>query len=167
MNTLLPLAAIVLLYLLGDWLIWRARRQRQLHGLADASTLDLDGKTLYSARLKLSGRPDRIVEEHGIPIPEEWKSSPRVYDSHRAQLAVYFLLIEEITAIRPTHGYIVTGDDARHRIENTPELREWVLGIAERIRLMRREAERPIAVNPPAAKCRACGMRHHCGQARG
>ena len=61
------------------------------------------------------------------------------------------------------HGSIVTGDDQRHRIENAPELRQWVLGIAERIRLARREANRPILVNPPAAKCQACGQRQNCG----
>jgi CRISPR-associated exonuclease Cas4 len=112
----------------------------------------------------LAGRPDRIIEGG---IPEEWKSSLRVYKSHIAQLAVYFILIEEETGIRPPHGFIVTGDGRREQVENTPELRAWVLGIADHIRAARRELDQEIPVRQPAAKCRACGMREGCGQMSG
>jgi CRISPR-associated exonuclease Cas4 len=147
----------LLLILTGHW----SRRRR---GLTDARTLDLDSRVLYSARYGLAGRPDRIVEGN---MPEEWKSSLRVYDSHRAQIGVYFILIEEEMGVRPPHGWIVTGQGTRHRIENTPELREWVLDVAEQIRATRRVLERDIPVRQPAAKCRACGMREGCGQRSG
>ena len=42
---------------------------------------------------------------------------------HRAQMAVYFILVEEELRLRPSHGFIVLGDGTRHRIDNTEELR--------------------------------------------
>jgi len=83
--------------------------------------------------LGLTGRPDRLVKADGTIIPEEWKSSRRVWPSHRAQMGTYFLLIEEELRIRPTHGFIVLGDGTRHRIENTSELRAYVLELSCRV----------------------------------
>ncbi len=137
---------------------------RKRRGLGEGRTLELDDRTLHSRRLGLAGRPDRIIEGN---IPEEWKSSRRVYDSHKAQLAVYFILIEEETGIAPPHGFIVTGDGRREKIENTPELRAWVLDVAEQIRAARRQVAEVIQVNPRPGQCRGCGMREHCGQRAG
>jgi CRISPR-associated exonuclease Cas4 len=109
----------------------------------------------------LAGCTDRITVDY---IPEVWKSGTWVYDSHRAQLAVYFILIEEAYGVRPPHGFIVLGNGHREKVENTPEIREWVLGIAEQIRAARREIEREIPVRQPAAKCRSCGVREDRGQ---
>ena len=98
-------------------------------------------------------------------IPEEWKSSRQVWPSHRAQLGCYFLLIEEMLRIRPSHGFIVLGDGTRHRIDNTEELRAWVLDLAGQIRAARKAVTVPILVNPKPAQCRRCGQRGNCGQA--
>jgi CRISPR/Cas system-associated exonuclease Cas4 (RecB family) len=148
-------------------LIVSGRSMRRRRGLTDARTLDLDGRTLFSARLGLAGRPDRIVEEGGVPIPEEWKSAWRVHDSHRAQLGVYLILIEEVTGIRPPHGYVVLGDGQRVKIENSDQLRARVLAIADQIRAARRDLAEIIQVRQPAAKCRGCGVREACGQRMG
>lgn len=93
---LATLIAGVLLILLG-------RKTRAARGLSQGRTTSLDNRTLYSVLYGLVGRPDRIIEGN---IPEEWKSSKRVHDSHRAQLGAYFILIEEETGKRPTHGFI-------------------------------------------------------------
>ena len=37
-------------------------------------------------------RPDRITEVSNIAIPEAWRGSARMYDSHRAQIGNYFIL---------------------------------------------------------------------------
>ena len=66
----------------------------------------------------------------------------------------------------PPHGFIVCGDGTRRRIENTDELRSWVLDLAGRIRAARREVDQPIPVHPGPGQCRPCGMRGQCGQAR-
>ena len=114
----------------------------------------------------LTGRPDRLIKADGTIIVEEWKNSRRVWPSHRAQLGVFFLLIEDQLGVTPSHGFIVCGDGTRHRIENTEELRAWVLGVAGQIRAARAAVTEPISVNPRPSLCRPCGMRGHCGQAQ-
>ncbi len=140
--------AAVLALLLGLLLMLLGRRMRQRRGLGAGETVSLDNVTLTSMRLGLTGRPDTLIKTDGTIIPEEWKSSRRVWPSHRAQLAVYFLLIEEELRIRPTHGFIVLGDGTRHRIENSEELRAWVLELAGQIRASRGQVNRPIPVDP-------------------
>jgi CRISPR/Cas system-associated exonuclease Cas4 (RecB family) len=54
----------------------------------------------------------------------------------------------------------------RHQVDNTAELRAWVLDIAAQIRAARARVGEPIAVNPRPGQCRRCGMLEHCGQAR-
>jgi CRISPR-associated exonuclease Cas4 len=148
-------------FMIGLLLIVAGKSSRKNRGLTDARTVDLDNRTLYSRRYGLAGRPDRIIVGG---IPEEWKSGARVYDSHRAQLATYFTLIEEETGIAPPYGVLVLGSGELVTVKNSPELLEWVLGIAGQIRAARRDLEQEIPVRQPAAKCRACGMREGCGQ---
>jgi CRISPR-associated exonuclease Cas4 len=151
---------------LGLVLVLTGRVMRRHRGLGCGKTVSLDRVTLTSQRLGLTGRPDRLIKAHGSIIVEEWKSSRRVWPSHRAQMGVYFLLIEEELRIRPSHGFIVCGDGARHRIENTDDLRAWVLTMAGEIRSLRAAPDQPIEVRPKPGQCRPCGMRGHCGQAR-
>ena len=68
--------------------------------------------------------------------------------------------------VKPTHGYLVCGDGTRHRVENTEELRAWVLELAGRIRAARADVTRPIPVSPRPGQCRTCGMRGNCSQKR-
>jgi CRISPR/Cas system-associated exonuclease Cas4 (RecB family) len=81
-------------------------------------------------------------------------------------MGAYFLLVEDQLGVRPLHDFIVCGDGTRHRIENTDELRAWVLYMASEIRKLRAVPEQPIEVRPKPGQCRPCGMREHCGQAR-
>ena len=55
---------------------------------------------------------------------------------------------------------------SRHRVENTAELRAWVLDLAGQIRAARARRGEVIPVNPRPGRCRSCGVRGHCGQAR-
>jgi CRISPR-associated exonuclease Cas4 len=159
-------AVAALVLVLGLLLILGGRGVRWRCGLGGGKTVSLDRVTLISRRLRLSGRPDRLIKANGTIIVEEWKSSRQVWPSHRAQMGCYFLLIEEKRRIRPTHGFIVCGDGTRHRIENTAELRAWVLDLAGQIRAARAAVTKPIPVAPRTGQCRPCGMRRHCGQAR-
>lgn len=77
--------------------------------VASGETISLDDVTLYSPRLQLIGRPDRIVREGENLVPEEWKSSKRVSDGHRLQLGTYFPLIEDGYGARPLYGFVVPG----------------------------------------------------------
>jgi CRISPR-associated exonuclease Cas4 len=111
----------------GLLLILGGQAMRRHRGLGAGKTTALDNLLLISRRLGLMGRPDRLVKADGTIIVEEWKSARGFWPSHRAQIGCYFLLIEEELRIRPTHGFIVCGDGTRHRIDNTEELRKWVL----------------------------------------
>jgi CRISPR-associated exonuclease Cas4 len=81
-------------------------------------------------------------------------------------MGVYFLLIEDQLGVKPTHGFVVCGDETRHRVENTDELRAWMLDLAGQIRTARANLSQPILVNPKPGQCRPCGMRASCEQAR-
>jgi CRISPR-associated exonuclease Cas4 len=161
------LLAAILLGLAGLVLVIRAARARWSRGLGLGETVALDDVTLFSERLRLVGRPDRIERKGKTLIPEEWKSSKKAQPWHEAQLGVYFVLIEEAYGVRPPYGVLVTGDGVRHRIKNTERLRQRVLGIAEEIREHRRTLDEEIRVSPQAWQCRVCGQRSRCRQARG
>lgn len=150
----------VLLVVLTGW--GRTRR-----GLGSGRTITLDNRTLLCERYKLVGRPDRIERDGEFFIPEEWKpSAKRVYPGHRLQLGAYFLLVEEEYGARPPYGWVVIRDGERVKVEHTEKLRAEVLAIAERIRESRRAIGEEIPVRQPAWKCRACGQRANCSQAR-
>lgn len=74
-------------------------------------------------------------------------------------MACYFLLVEEELRIRPTHDFIVLGDGTRERVDNSEELKSWVLDVAKQIRAARNAVTAPIPVNPTSGQCRACGHR--------
>jgi CRISPR/Cas system-associated exonuclease Cas4 (RecB family) len=159
-------AAAALALLLGLLLAVAGRSLRRRRGLGGGRTVSLDRVTLTSTRLGLTGRPDRLIKSNGTIIVEEWKSARGLRPWHRAQMGVYFLLVEEELRVRPAYGVIVCGDGTRHRVENTADLRALVLDLAGRIRAARATVTRPIPVNPRPGQCRPCGMREHCTQAR-
>ncbi len=161
-----PFLAVAALLALGLLLIVCGQRVRRRRGLGEGETVALDSETLVSYRLCLVARPDRLVKGGGRFIPEEWKSARALRPWHRAQLGVDFLLVEERFGVRPPHGFVVTGDGRRHRVENSEALRAWVLALAGQIRAARAAASTPIPVSPKPGQCRPCGMRPHCRQAR-
>lgn len=153
--------------ILGAVLLAWSSSTRKKQGLGSGDTLALDDLVLVSERLKLTGRPDRIVRQGEYLIPEEWKpSARRIYQGHRLQVIAYCLLVEEKFGVRPPFGVVVIAGGKRVEVENSEELRAEVLRIAEKIREHRREISREIPVRQPEAKCRGCGQRGNCGQAR-
>jgi hypothetical protein len=154
-------AAAAALALLLVLLVPTGSSLRRRFGLGGGHTVSLDGGTLTSYRLRLTGRPGRLIREDGALIPEEWKSARVVRPSYRAQLGVYFLPVEEELRVRPPHGFVALGDGTRHRVENTEGLRAWALGLVARIRAARAEVTRPIPVSPWPGQCRRCGVHDH------
>jgi CRISPR-associated exonuclease Cas4 len=123
-------AVAVLALLVGLVMVLGGQGMRCRRGLGEGRTVALDNVTLTSRRNGLTGRMDRLIREGGMVTPEEWKSARQLRGWHRAQMGVYFLLIEDQLKVRPSHGFVVLGDGARHRIENDALLRSWVLGLA-------------------------------------
>jgi CRISPR/Cas system-associated exonuclease Cas4 (RecB family) len=128
--------------------------------------VSLDRVTLTSFRLGLTGRPDRLIKADGTILVEEWKSARVLRPWHTAQMGVYFLLVEEELRVRPPHGFIVCRDGMRHRVDNTDELRAWVLDLAGQIRAARQRLTLPISVDPKPGQCKPCGMQGHCSRKR-
>ena len=160
-------ATLTLLSLLmGLLLIATGRGMRHRRGLGAGRTVSLDRMTLTSRRYGLTGRPDRLIRSGRTVIVEEWKSARTLRPWHRAQMGAYFVLVEDQLKVRPSHGFIVCGDGTRHRIENTAELRAWVLALAGQIRGARSKISQPILVDLKPGQCRPCGMRGLCRQAR-
>ena len=124
------LAVALFAALVGLLLVVASKRWRAWRGFSPGKTVALDDVTLFSKRLGLVGRPDRIVKEGKHLIPEEWKSAKRVSHGHRLQVIAYCLLIEDAYGKRPPYG-VVVNDGRRVVVENTEELRSEVLAIAE------------------------------------
>jgi CRISPR-associated exonuclease Cas4 len=82
------------------------------------------------------------------------------------QVIAYCLLIEEKFGVRAPFGVVVLAEGKRVEVPNSDELRAEVLAVAERIREQRRKLREEIPVRQPPAKCRACGQRGNCRQAR-
>jgi CRISPR-associated exonuclease Cas4 len=159
------LGVALVLALLGLLLVVFSKRGRAVRGLGSGETVALDNVTLFSERLQLVGRPDRIVRDGDNLIPEEWKSAKKINHGHRLQLGAYFLLIEAEYGERPPFGVVVLGDGSRVEVENTNALRSGVLAIADKIRERRRAIGEEIEVRQPAWKCRVCGQRANCVRA--
>jgi hypothetical protein len=89
----------VLVILAGFLLMLAGRRLRKWFGLGGGRTV-----SLTSRRLGLTGRPDRLVKADGSIVIGEWESARTVRQCHRAQMGVYFLLVEAELKMRPPHG---------------------------------------------------------------
>ncbi len=155
------LAVIVLVALVVVVLLLLVRRK---YGFGAGKTISHDNMTLRSKRLGLIGRPDRIVERGGQFIVEDKKPGSRLFDSHRAQMGVYMLLVEEHFGVRPSHAVVVLGNGTRAKVNNTEKLRENVLRVVSRIREAKANLNQPLKARGSVAKCRACGQRKNCRQ---
>ncbi len=167
--TLLGLA-LALLALLA----WRhSRRQRALLGLPEGRVVSADTsgwracpRPLYSARYRLAGRPDYLVQAGRTLVPVEVKPGRRAtkpYASDVLQLGAYLLLVEEETGHRPPYGLLCYAE-LRFQVPYTPALRGRVVeSLAEMQRLRRAHHVTPQHDEPQ--RCRRCGHRAHCDEA--
>jgi CRISPR-associated exonuclease Cas4 len=118
--------------------------------------------TMRSARYRISGRPDLVRRlPDGRRVPIELKSRPAPpagpRPSHRVQVSVYCLLLEETTGVAPPFGVVRYGDGTEFRVPWNASAR------AELLRL-RAQIDRPYdgRATPSTAKCARCGWRAVC-----
>jgi CRISPR-associated exonuclease Cas4 len=118
--------------------------------------------TLHSSRYRISGRPDIIRRlPDGRRVPIELKSRPAPpagpRPSHRIQVAVYCLLLEESTGVAPPFGVVRYGDGVEFRVP-------WNAAARTELLRLRAEIDRPYdgRATPSAAKCARCGWRAVC-----
>lgn len=160
------------LVVLALTLFLQARKRQQQIGLpagriiySDTSAWGPVHEALYDPQLRLTGRPDYLVEQRGQVIPVEVKSSPAPsgpYDSHILQLASYCLLVERTTGTRPPYG-ILHYPNRTYAIDYTPQLETALLDVLDEMQRLgkRKEIDRS---HQSAARCSACGYRDLCEQ---
>lgn len=133
---------------------------------SDTGTWFRQEEPLYAPHIRLTGRPDYLVEERdGSIIPVEVKSSPApqvVHDGHLLQLAAYCLLVEVSFGTRPGYG-ILQYQDKAFAIDYTPELEEDLLDLLADMHQDRRAANVDRDHENPR-RCAHCGHRAHCDQ---
>lgn len=157
---------------LGLLLLWLARRGRVRSGLPEGRVVytDTSGwrrpeRPLFSSRLRITGKPDYLVDDGDGIIPIEVKSGhapARPYDSHLLQLAAYCLLVDETYRRRPSHG-IIKYDNRAFEIEYTAALEEELMATVEDMRLDLKTGGATRNHADPR-RCRACGHRDVCDQ---
>jgi CRISPR-associated exonuclease Cas4 len=175
MSALLPVITL-LLVLFGILLLIASRQMRQRTGLPEGEIIYQDTvrttsqvfEALFSARYRLAGKPDYLVQEGSQIIPVEVKTGRppiRPYDSHMMQLAAYCLLVEDMYGVRPPYGIIQYGDEGHSfRIPWTDELRGHLLGTLKTMRADLTAQDVPRS-HSQAGRCRACSMHDFCDQA--
>lgn len=165
---LLPL----LLITLALALLWIAARRRKAAGLPAGRVVYTDTgqggkveKPLFDPLSGLVGKPDYLVEQDGLLIPVEVKSSyapSEPYDSHVYQLAAYCLLVFRVYGKRPPHG-LLRYRNRTFAIDFTPELEASLLERLSEMRLQEKAGDANRSHQSPA-RCAACGYRQICDE---
>ena len=169
-NELMSLVFVVALVAVACLLLAKSLRRRSGVPAGEIVYEDTSGdesEVLYSATYGLSGKPDYLLEEDDGLIPVEVKSgnaphSGRPYPSHRMQLAVYFLLIEDVLEEDAPYGLIRYRDDTL-RVENTDELREELLEAVAEMKDILQDGEAYRSHNLPR-RCAGCSVAYACDQ---
>lgn len=118
---------------------------------------------LRSESLGLHGKVDLLETNDGVLTPIERKraESRNYYDSDQVQLAGYCMLLEDAIGEPVNVGYIyLFSTDTRHSIQISPQHREAVRSIVDRIRSMEVDTIPSIVDN--RSKCEACSAREYC-----
>lgn len=166
------ITTILLMIAMACWLC--ARHLRRRSGLPDGAivyedTSGTDSELLVSANYGLSGKPDYLLDDEdgeGL-VPVEVKSSAaprrgRPYPSHLMQLAVYFLLVEDVLEQTAPYG-LLRYRDRTIRVENTDELREQLLDVVAEMQDILRDGEAYRSHNL-ARRCAGCSVAHACDE---
>jgi CRISPR-associated exonuclease Cas4 len=167
------LLAAFLLFGIGCLLLLLSRYLRRRSGLPAGEVIydDASGlaqELLFSERLNICGKPDYLLKDRsGAIVPVEVKSgnAPRggePHESHRMQLAAYFLLIEDALDCAPNHG-LIRYRDRTLRVENTDELRDRLLEVINRMREILIEGSAHRSHEQPA-RCARCSMADYCDE---
>jgi CRISPR/Cas system-associated exonuclease Cas4 (RecB family) len=130
----------------------------------------------------LTGKVDLLLQHIATRavIPVEYKSAgegfePRnVRPSHVLQLATALVLCQGDSRVgqTPPEGWIRYIDEhgilaprGEVRIQNTPEIRDWVIATGQRMRRALATSEELHRDHHSPAKCQRCALRHLCDEA--
>ena len=141
----------------------KKKKHRIPNGEITYTDLNKPGKTLFSIRNRVSGKPDYIIKKYNQNIPVEvkfgMKSQPEL--NHVFQLACYCQLLEDAYGSLVPYGIIIY-KNSDFKIPFTPKLRFELDSI---IKKMRKSINTKIELNHnDPNKCRGCSMRAYCGE---
>lgn len=167
---MIPLAFALLFLALV--LLWIASRERKESGLppgrviyADTSKWWKVEKPLYDEALRLTGKPDYLLQQGDAAIPVEVKSGwapDAPYAGHLYQLAAYCALVEKSYGGRTPYG-ILRYRNRTFAIDYTPALQESLLELIAEIRQDDKRRDIPRSHQEPS-RCARCGYRGICDQ---
>jgi CRISPR-associated exonuclease Cas4 len=169
--TILYLSILLVVIAIGLFIL--AARQRRKTGLPAGNVIYIDTrnwgkleKPLYDPGLRLTGKPDYLVQQGDRVIPVEVKSRaapPNPYDSHIYQVAAYCLLVDHVYGQRPTQG-IIHYSDKTFAIDFTPELEVAVKATVVEMQ-ERTNSTEVTRSHQDGKRCQRCGYRSVCDQA--
>ena len=122
-------------------------------------------KPLYDQNLRLTGKPDYLVEQGKQVIPVEVKSgkAPQApFESHIYQLAAYCLLVEHVYGKRPAAG-IIHYPSRTFAVDFTPILEENVKAIIQEMQGKTARSRVDRSHEEPK-RCQNCGYLSVCDQ---
>jgi CRISPR-associated exonuclease Cas4 len=153
-------------------LLWVSHGQRASTGLpkgqvvyADTGAWKRNERPLFSARYRLTGKPDYLVRERGRMVPVDVKpgrSATTPYEGDLLQLAAYCLLVEEQYGQRPAFGYLKYSQ-ALFRIDYDDRLREALQAALQQMRLQWQARDVAPSHDEPK-RCLYCGHREACSR---
>jgi CRISPR-associated exonuclease Cas4 len=162
----------ILFLLIGLILFIVASRQKQKAGIPAGRVIYADTnfrwkveKPLFDPKLRLTGKPDYLVEQESqiIPIEVKSKNSPQVpYDSHIYQLAAYCLLVQYEYGKRPNYG-ILQYRNRTFAIDYTVMLEESIKEIILEMQQSTTHTQLNRSHENPR-NCQNCGYRNICDQ---
>lgn len=147
------------------------RRRSGLPGgeIVYEDTSGAESEVLVSTNYGLRGKPDYLLDADDAEglVPVEVKSSPmprngKPYPSHLMQLAVYFLLVEDVLEEPAPYG-LIRYRDRTLRIENTDELREQLLDVVEEMQAILQDGAAQRNHNQPR-RCAGCSVAYTCDE---
>jgi CRISPR-associated exonuclease Cas4 len=131
-------------------------------GLVLYSDLNVPAEPLFSRRLRLSGKPDYIVQKDNVYIPVEVKTGrqPHPQHSHVLQLAAYCQLIEDMSGLFVPEGILVY-NTVPYTISFDPKLRFELQHVMRSMRACLHDGEVERNHDEPG-RCQHCSMKRYC-----
>ncbi|MHB1440211.1 MAG: CRISPR-associated protein Cas4 [Cuniculiplasma sp.] len=121
-----------------------------------------EGKILVSKKYRLSGKPDRVIENRDMIIPYEFKSSDigeKPWEPHIIQMGVYFIILQEAYPEKRIEYGIIKYRNRSFYVDNTQELRDRIIVKSQ---ILRRVKGIPNRNHDSPGRCEGCKYRSIC-----
>jgi CRISPR-associated exonuclease Cas4 len=168
------MSIVPLFLLLAALLLWLlAHLARRGSGLPSGVVVYSDSggwmrteKPLYSQALRLTGKPDYLVQSRRGLLPVELKSmrapAGGPHPAHIYQLAAYCALVEDSYGHRPSHGLIKYADKTL-AVSYTRQLEQALRALLDEIQAIADASDVARSHDSPA-RCRGCGFLAVCDE---